>query len=382
MHALAGASDARGYDAPVSPRRSAAATPQAVVDEPARPVSLVDVATLAGVSAGTVSRALSRPGMLSDATRQRVVAAAERLGYVANGAARALALRRTMTVGALVPRFGSSSFPMLVQGLETTLAAAGYTLLLSAPEHGRAHESAILRALIERGVDAVALLGAERPTETFALLTAHRMPFVLLWAEASAQGPCVGFDEQAAAALVVDHLADLGHRRIGFIGGRTADNERARRRWRGVLQAVARRGLTLLPQATVETDYGLQQGFDAMQQLLLSGSAPSAVVCGNDYLAAGVLSALDQAGVEVPAQMSVASFNDNEFAPFLHPPLTTVHVPIAEIGQRAGQYLLQRLQGQAVEAPPLLPVRLVVRASTGRPPKPARAGTRNRKDPR
>lgn len=342
-----------------------------------RPVSLADVASLAGVSPGTVSRALSRPGMLSEATRQRVLAAADRLGYVANGAARALAMRRTMTVGALVPRFGSSSFPMLVQGLETTLAAAGYTLLLSAPEHGRAHESAILRALIERGVDAVALLGAEQPPETFALLAAHRMPFVLLWAEASAQGPCVGFDERAAAALVVDHLADLGHRRLGFIGGRTADNERARRRYRGLLQAVARRGLTLLPNATVETEYGLQQGFAAMRSVLAAGTPLTAMVCGNDYLAAGVLSALDQAGIDVPGQVSVASFNDNEFAPFLHPPLTTVHVPIAEIGERAGRYLLQRLQGQSVPPPPLLPLRLVARQSTGRAPK---LMSRTRKD--
>ena len=96
------------------------------------PVSLADVAALAGVTAGTVSRVLSRPEMISEATRTRVLAAADRLGYVANGAARALAMRKTHTVGALVPRFGSSSFPTLVQALASTLAAAGYHLLLSA----------------------------------------------------------------------------------------------------------------------------------------------------------------------------------------------------------------------------------------------------------
>ncbi len=136
-----------------------------------RPASLADVAALAGVSSGTVSRALSRPDMISETTRARVLAAAERLGYVANGSARALAMRRTLTIGAIVPRFGTSSFPTMVQGLESTLAAEGYTLLLSAPEHSSAREPAILRTLLERGVDAVALLGAEQSAQTFSILT-------------------------------------------------------------------------------------------------------------------------------------------------------------------------------------------------------------------
>jgi len=330
-------------------------------------VSLADVAALAGVSPGTVSRALSKPDMISADTRQRVLQAADRLGYVANGAARALALRKTQTIGALVPRFGGSSFPQMVQALETALGAAGYTLLLSAPDHQRLHTEApaILRALLQRGVDAVALLGAEQPPAVFALLAAHRMPFVLLWAEHSAQGACVGFDEQAAAALAVNHLHGLGHQRIGFIGGRTADNERARRRFSGVLQAVAGCGMTLVADAALETDYGFREGFAAMQLVLQRAASITAVVCGNDYLAAGALAALDQAGVVVPHEMSVVSFNDNDFAPYLHPPLSTVRVPISGIGEVAAQYLLQRLQGQQPAAPALLPVQLVVRTSTG-----------------
>ncbi|RPH62045.1 MAG: LacI family transcriptional regulator, partial [Burkholderiales bacterium] len=251
------------------PRRrppESAMVPHAV--EGGRAMSLADVAALAGVSPGTVSRALSRPTMLSAETRERVLAAAERLGYVANGAARALAMRRTRTVGALVPRFGGSSFPTMIQALEATLGEQGYTLLLAAPEHTRAHEPAILRRLLERGVDAVALLGSEHPPQTLALLAAHRLPFVMMWGAPGAAGDCIGFDEQAAAALVVDHLADLGHRSLGFIGGRMAHNERARRRFNGLLEAVARRGLQLAEAACIETDYGFREGFEAMQALL------------------------------------------------------------------------------------------------------------------
>jgi LacI family transcriptional regulator len=343
----------------------------------AGPSSLADVAALTGVSAGTVSRVLSRPEMISAATRERVMAAVERLGYVANGSARALAARRTRTVGALVPRFGTSSFPTMVQALETTLAAAGYTLLLSAPEHARAHDPMLLRTLLERGVDGVALLGAEHTPQTFSLLAAHRVPFVMMWATQSPEGPCVGFDEHAAAALVVDHLADLGHRQIGFIGGRTDDNERARRRFGGLLEAVARRGLTLRADALIETEYGFAQGYEAMSQLLQRTTPASAVVCGNDYLAAGALSALDRAGIAVPGRMSVASFNDNDFSAFLHPPLTTVHVPIREIGEQAGQLLLAQLRGEPAAAAEALPVHMVVRDSTG-----ARGTTAVEGDPR
>lgn len=329
--------------------------------------SLADVAALAGVSAGTVSRALSRPDMLSEGTRNRVLAAAERLGYVANGAARALAMRRTFTVGAIVPRFGRSSFPTMVQALETTLARAGYTLLLSAPEQQRGQDPALLRALLERGVDAVALLGDDHPHQMYAALAAHRRPFVLLWAEQSTHGPCVGFDEAAAGAQVIGHLAALGHRSLGIISGHTQHNARAQGRLRGLTMAIAQHGMRLEPHALVETNTGFAEGFAAMESLLAQRTPITAVVCANDYLAAGALSALDRAGICVPGQMSVASFNDNDFAAYLHPPLTTVRLPIHEVGEQAGLILLASLRGEAPPAPPQLPTTLVVRASTAPP---------------
>ena len=354
---------------PSKPR--APASPHATHDAGAsfvkrvRTASLEDVAALAGVSAGTVSRTLSRPDMISEATRQRVHEAAERIGYVPNGAARAMAMRRTLTIGAVIPRFGGSSFPTMVQALETTLAQQGYTLLLAAPDHHNPQSETMVRTLLARGVDALALLGSQHPRELFALLNKHGTPFVQLWTRDDTQGPCVGFDEHQAAALVIDHLADLGHRRIGFIGGYTQNNERAQARLFGLMRAIARRGLMLQEDVTIETEYGFQQGFDAMERIRLRRSDVTAVVCGNDYLAGGALAALDRAGVQVPAQLSVASFNDNDFAPFLHPALTTVHLPIREIGEQGALLLLSRLQNLPQEPVPLLPVKLMVRQSTG-----------------
>ena len=353
-------------------RRTAPPNPeQDAPAQAARSASLADVASLAGVSAGTVSRALSRPTMISLATRERVLAAAKHLGYVANGAARALAMRRTMTVGAIVPRFGSSSFPKMIQALESTLAAKGYTLLLAAPEHNNVHEGTLLRTLLERGVDAVALLGSQHPQDVFELLETHRTPYVMMWSAPSDAGPSVGFDESAASALLIEHLGSLRHRCIGFIGGRTADNERAQRRLQGLTQAIARRGLVLCEAALIETDYGFREGFEAMCEILSRRTEVTAVVCGNDYLAAGALSALNRANVSVPGQISIASFNDNDFAPFLHPPLSTVRLPIQRMGELAGAYLLASLQNGKPPAPALLDVELIVRCSTG--PCPSKA---------
>src|SRR5690606_32019155 len=135
--------------------------------------------------------------------------------------------------------------------------------------------------------------------------------------------------------------------------------------------AMATHGLALDANAVIETEYGFREGFEAMAELLRRAAPITAVVCGNDYLAAGALSRLAAAGVPVPGALSVASFNDNDFAAYLHPPLTTVRLPIRQIGEQAAEYLVARLEGRALPgAPDLLATTLVQRASTG----PAREG--------
>jgi LacI family transcriptional regulator len=144
-----------------------------------------------------VSRVLSRPEMISEATRTRVLAAADRLGYVANGAARALAMRKTHTVGALVPRFGGSSFPTLVQALEKRAGRRGLQPAAVGARRTRGRRTRrCIRALLGRGVDAVALLGADQPAAVFDLLRGAPLPYVLMWAQDSEQGPCIGFADE------------------------------------------------------------------------------------------------------------------------------------------------------------------------------------------
>ncbi|MEX0731155.1 MAG: LacI family DNA-binding transcriptional regulator [Aquisalimonadaceae bacterium] len=331
--------------------------------------NLADVAARCGVSPSTVSRALSRPDLVKEETREQILAAALELGYVVNGSARALARRSTNSIGAVVPRFGTSSFSATVQAMESTLAEAGFTLLLSAPEHDLSREPSMVRTLLERGVDALALLGADHTEETYTLLARHNIPYVLLWAQsAGGLAPGIGFDDDAAGELVVAHLHALGHRRLGFISGEMRGNERARRRFDGTMKAMSKRGITLCTDAFIETPYSFAHGFEAMHRIIERRSAATAIICGNDYLAAGALSACNEAGVDVPGSISVASYNDNEFAAYLWPPLTTVHLPIEEMGRAAAGYLVDRLQGRDPAPPGPLPIDMIIRRSTGPAP--------------
>ena len=341
----------------------------------ARVPSLQEVAALARVSTGTVSRALSRPELLADDTRRRVLAAVERLGYVRHGAARALASRRTQTIGAVIPRLGASMFATTIRSLQRVLEAEGYTLLLAHPTDPDASTTAALTTLLERGVDAVVLLGGEHDSSVYERLRARNVPYVLIWAltGSTSRHASIGFDNRRAGRLVGEHLVALGHRRFAMVTAPIATNERARDRFLGLVECLAGAGAKLPDAARIETQYGYREGSDAVDALLARRAEFTALVCGNDYLAVGALSALARRGLRVPQDVSLVGFNDSEFAPYTIPPLTTVRFPIEAIGERAATYLVARLHGDERIERVELPVELVVRQSTAAP---ARAAVR------
>lgn len=200
-----------------------------------RPVTLIDVARAANVSIATVSRALSFPEKVSRETLGRIERTIEALGYVANGSARALASRRSRTVGALIPALDNPSFAATVHALQRTLGQVGYAVLVACHEFDPRAEHRLARTLIERGVDGLVLLGTEHEPELYALIERFRLPYVLTWAlEEDGRHTCVGFDNRAAAGRLTEHLLALGHRDFAMISGTTANNERARERALGV----------------------------------------------------------------------------------------------------------------------------------------------------
>jgi LacI family transcriptional regulator len=331
---------------------------------------LADVARIAGVSTATVSRALTQPGKVKPATAARIRQAVESLGYVAHGAARALASRRTRTVGAVIPTLDHAIFANTTHALQKTLDEAGYTLLLACHEFDAAAEARMIQALIERGVDGLVLLGTSHHPSVFQMMEMHHLPYVLTWAlDASGRHPCVGFDNRAAAIRMTRYLLELGHREFAMISGITEGNERAGERLEGVRDALAEAGISLRPDRVVEKPYTLPAGREGLREVLRATPQPTAVVCGNDVLAIGALAECHATGLAVPQQVSVTGFDDLEMAAVVTPGLTTVHFPTAELGAHAAHNLLARLAGRAPAARIELPVELVVRGSAAPPLK-------------
>lgn len=336
-----------------------------------RTAKLADVARLARVSTATVSRTLTQPDKVKPATAARIRQAVQALGYVTHGAARALASRRTQTIGAVIPTLDNAIFANTAHALQKTLDDAGYTLLLACHDFDADVEARVTRALIERGVDGLVLLGVTHHPSVLRMIDTQQMPYVLTWAlDASGRHPCVGFDNRAAAVRIARHLLDLGHREFAMISGVLAGNERAAERLEGVRDALSGRGITLAPGRVLQKPYTFSAGRDGVRELLRGAQPPTAIICGNDVLAIGALAECQSMGVAVPRQVSVTGFDDLEIAAVVTPALTTVHFPTAELGAYAARHLLARIGGKPFEMRTELPVELVVRASTA-PPAPS-----------
>ncbi|MEP7064115.1 MAG: substrate-binding domain-containing protein [Betaproteobacteria bacterium] len=332
------------------------------------PAKLSDVAREAGVSTATVSRALSMPERLRPSTLARVQEAVRASGYVLDGAARALRLRRTRSIGAIVPTLNNAIFADTTHALQKALEANGYALLLACYEYDLDAEVKVARHLIERGVDGIVLVGLDHRDELMRMIATAGIPYVVTWAiDRSGRHPCVGFHNREAAVRVADYLVDIGHRTFGMIAGETPHNDRARLRVEGVREALVARGLSLPDARIVERPYSFAAGRDALRELMSREPRPTAVICGNDVLAIGALDECRASGLAVPDDVSITGFDDLEIATMVNPALTTIHVRTREIGEIVADNILRRVNGRDAPQTSELPADLVVRASTAPP---------------
>ncbi len=330
---------------------------------------LRDVARAAGVSLSTASRALADTELVRLGTRERVREAANMLGYVPHGAARALATRRSRTIGAVFPPVDNPIFAAATQALAHELAAAGYTLLLATHEFDPAAELRVTRTLLERGVDGLVLVGMDHEPELYRLIAQAAVPYELTWSiDPAGYHHCVGLAHRLASLRVTQHLLDLGHREFAVIAGRTVHNDRARERLAGVRDALAAHGIELGEARVVETEFSLARGRRAFLELADRGQRFTALVCSNDVLALGAMTECLRRGVRIPGELSVAGFDDIDMAGEFTPALTTVHVPASEIGRLAAERMLARLAGRQVPRIEELRAEVLIRGSTGRPP--------------
>lgn len=341
------------------------------MNHPVSMVQLADVARRAGVSTATVSRVLNHPERVSPPARERVRAAMAELGYLRDGAARALASRRSFAVGSVVPTLGIGIFAAGTECLQRRLQAAGYQLLIATSEYDEAREVEAVRSLIERGVDALALVGHAHAPEIEALLRVRRLPYVCTYQfQADDPHPSIGFDNRRSAAALMDHLLDLGHREIGVVTSTVRGNDRIAARVEGLRGALAARGLPLPASRLVEVPHSVTEGRAASATLLRRHPEITAICATADALALGACFELQAQGRRVPQEVSVAGYDDLEIGRHLQPGLTSVHIPVEEIGERVADYLLAAIEGRDPPAKCELRAELVVRGSTAPPPGP------------
>jgi len=338
-----------------------------------------DVARLAGVHKATASRALSAQGSsrLNAATVRRVQAAAKRLGYTPNAAARSLRTNRSFTVGVILPDLTNPLFPPIVRGIEEVLMSQGYTALLASTDNDAERERTQYNALLGRQVDGFIVGTASRQHPLLTQAHTADIPIVLLnRGTDETMFPLVAGDDAAGVTLAVDHLAGLGHRHIAHLAGPPALSTGVVRS-RAFRHAVDAHGIdpARSPVLTCAA-YSEAAGADACAELLVAHPGTTAIVAGNDLIALGALHTLRDRGLSCPEDVSLVGFNDMRFADELRPPLTTVRVPNVELGAEAARLLLARLgaaEGNAVAGSRpvaktlLLPLELVVRESTRSP---------------
>lgn len=329
--------------------------------------TLEDVAAAAEVSTATVSRCLSHPEKVRPALRSKVEAVIARLGYTPHGAARALASSRTNTIGAVIPTLSNAIFAAVIQTLQEALAAEGRTLLLAASDYDRKREAQQIGNLVVRGIDGLMLTGEEREPGVYDLLQRRSIRKVCTYVHHPASPhSTIGFDNAAAMVRLVTFLHDLGHRRMAMIAGLSQDNDRATERIEGVRRALAARDLAAL--AVLERRYSVNEGRQALRTLMERAERPTAVLCGNDVLALGVLLEAQHLGIRVPEQLSITGFDDLWLAREIMPGLTTIHAPLHDMGRLAADYLMAPSTPDEAPLHRELPAELVVRGSTGPAP--------------
>lgn len=333
------------------------------VDKAGVRARLADVARLAGVSASTVSRVLSRPDVVAHATRDAVMAAVAATGYRVNHAARNLRKGRTGSVVALVPNLGNPFFAKILEGMSRELAGAGYDLLVADTLDGQGRDRALARHLDASRADGIILLDGHVSLDALADPDAPPVVTACEWIK-GASLPRIMLDNRQGAAMAVAHLRGLGHRHLGLVGG-PPDNVLHRARRIGALQAARGLRVTEFP-----GDFSMQSGRAAARAWLALAPAdrPAAVFAFSDEMACAFLAELQRHGLSVPAQVSIVGFDDIELVSHLAPALTTVRQPKRELGRQAARTILDRIEGRAVAPLTLLAPELMLRETTAPPP--------------
>ncbi|OQY28564.1 MAG: hypothetical protein B6243_11925 [Anaerolineaceae bacterium 4572_5.2] len=330
--------------------------------------TIIDVAKKAGVSKSTVSRAISDDGSgVAEETRRRIEAAIEALGYEHNAVASSMRTNRTNTIMLAIPDIANPFWPDLARGVQDVMDREGYAVVFANSDWRGDRENRFLQMARRNRFDGILI----NPIQVSnAELCATGIPTVLIGSrEDYPDFDTVGSDSYGATRLALEHLASLGHRRIGLIRGKQV-NRPGHSRMTGYLDFWAEQSLPRDDDLIVEVPFDQAGGFKAMTQLLTLSHPPTAVFAANDILAIGALQAARQIGCNVPQDLSIVGLDDIFAATTTAPPLTTMTKPKYQIGQKAAEFLLEHIWGKETQKPKrhIFTCQLQLRGSTA-PPK-------------
>jgi DNA-binding LacI/PurR family transcriptional regulator len=329
------------------------------------PVSIKDIARLAGVSHSTVSRALRKSSLIPFETAERIRRIAESQGYSPSAVARGLVTSKTEAIGVVVTSIADPFNGEVVAGIEELANEQGYTVILANSNADPDREVAVVRSFQARRVDGILVASSRVGALHTPLLSELQIPIVLLNNQhASAFVHSVRFDNETGAYEAVRHLVELGHKEIAYIGDQFGLHSDAER-YAGYSRMMAEADLTVDQKFVIRADG--KPARTAAQRLFSLKEIPTAVFCYNDMTALGVLSEASVEGIVVPEDLSIIGFDDIFFTSYLNPALTTVHQPMKELGHRAMRLLLALLHKEETERTILVRGELVVRGSTAAP---------------
>jgi LacI family gluconate utilization system Gnt-I transcriptional repressor len=328
-----------------------------------------DVAREVGVSTMTVSRAFRDDASISATTRERIRAAAERLGYVLDSTAAVLSSRRTGFVAVTIPSINNANFADTVRGLSERLREARLEILLGSTDYDQREEERLVEQFLRRRPEAMVLTGGAHSERCRRLVANAGVPVVEIWdLPRQPIGHVVGFSNADAAKLMVDHFDERGYRRIAFIGGDTRRDARGLDRRRGFIAALAEHGLdTRRLIAAGPPPVSIHEGAAAMAEVLARWPDTEAVMCVSDLSAFGALTECQRRGLAVPGDIALAGFGAYDLAEYAVPSITTIDVSARAIGRLAGDTVIRQLDprgGPGGRIITRIEPRLIARATT------------------
>jgi len=335
------------------------------------PFTIKDVARLAGVSKTTVSRVMNNNSKVRPETKTEVLQAVEELGYTPNSIARALRIKKSEVVGVIIPRgveyiFSDPFFPEIIKGITTVLNLHNLNLHLIMGSSERQQREIYSSLVRNRHIDGVILVCSRFDDKQYILrLRRASLPCVLIGRFPLEKVNYVSCDNKKGAYRAVEHLINLGHRRIGFISG-SFDLIGGVDRFEGYKMALEKHNLEYDSELITKGDWTREGGYQAMCELFKRTKVPTAVFAANDQMAAGAVKAMREKGLQIPKDIAIVGFADTQFASYIEPPLTTIREPTYEESTMAAEMLVKLINGQEVRQPQvILPTKLVIRKSCG-----------------